>query len=87
MSTEQNQQNLASITFVKGPLSGKNFQIVKPTTTIGRLSNNDIVVPDQKVSNRHDLNYLLITWLALIATILILGVLTGYFLKRNDTHV
>ena len=36
---------------------------------------------------QHDLNYLLITLLALIATIIVLGILTGYLLKRNDTHV
>ncbi|MDQ6644386.1 MAG: FHA domain-containing protein, partial [Chloroflexota bacterium] len=53
MNTQQDQQSLASITFVKGSLSGKKFQIVKPITTIGRQSDNDIVVPDQKVSRHH----------------------------------
>lgn len=33
---------------------------------------------------QHNLHYLLFTWAALAATILILGFLTGYALKRND---
>jgi ABC transport system ATP-binding/permease protein len=37
-------------------------------------------------SYQHNLHYLLFTWAALFTTILILGVLTGYFLKRRDKH-
>jgi ABC transport system ATP-binding/permease protein len=33
---------------------------------------------------QHNGHYLLFTWLTLTATILILGLLTGYFLKRKD---
>ena len=53
MDTEQKHPILASITFVKGPLIGQVFSLVQPITTIGRQRDNDIVVPDQKVSRQH----------------------------------
>lgn len=43
-----------SIKFLSGPLAGQSFPIRKPTVTIGRGENNDIVVRgDQKVSRSH----------------------------------
>lgn len=53
MSTENQQQSRASLTFQKGPLTGKVFQLTKPITTIGRDNRNDIVIRDQKVSRQH----------------------------------
>src|SRR5258706_9587246 len=53
MITEQATQKAASITFLSGPLTGKTFQITKPLTTIGRHIDNDIIVPDQKISRYH----------------------------------
>ena len=44
----------AAIKFLTGPLAGRTFSINKPITTIGRNSDNDIVVPDdQRVSRQH----------------------------------
>ncbi len=53
MNTAQQAQPQAWIKFLKGPLSGTTIDIVQPTTTIGRDRNNDIAVPDQKVSRFH----------------------------------
>ena len=53
MSSERKQPAQASITFTKGPLTGKVFHIEQPITTIGRHSINDIVIPDHKVSRQH----------------------------------
>jgi len=39
-------QSLASIKFLKGPLTGVTFQIDKPITTIGRDPGNDIVIEE-----------------------------------------
>lgn len=41
---------LATIIFQKGPLAGKTFRVDKSVITIGRNPNNDIVIPDPKVS-------------------------------------
>lgn len=53
MNMIQPAQPLASIRFLKGPLSGITFDIVQPITTIGRDRSNDITVLDQKVSRFH----------------------------------
>src|SRR4051812_46055229 len=53
MITEHATQKPALITFLSGPLTGKTFQITKPLTTIGRHTDNDIIVPDQKISRYH----------------------------------
>jgi ABC-type multidrug transport system ATPase subunit/pSer/pThr/pTyr-binding forkhead associated (FHA) protein len=54
MSTPQSFQGSCSITFLTGPLAGQTFQILKPITTIGRESGNDIVVKgDLRVSRHH----------------------------------
>jgi hypothetical protein len=56
-------------------------------STQNLLGNGDKVFGTCDTCNtyQHNLSYLLFTWLALITTILILGMLTGYFLKRKDT--
>src|SRR5579884_1852087 len=35
---------------------------------------------------QHNTHYLLITWLALVVSILVLGIVTAYFLKRKDVR-
>lgn len=42
-----------SIKFLTGPMAGTTYQINKPTLTIGREPNNDIVVSDPSVSRHH----------------------------------
>ncbi len=44
---------LGSITFMTGSLTGKTYQITRPTTTIGREPTNDIVISDPSVSRHH----------------------------------
>ena len=45
---------MASIRFLSGPLAGRTIPITRPVTTIGRGTNNDIVIEeDLKVSRNH----------------------------------
>ncbi len=54
MNAINKPQSLASIKFLKGPLTGITFQIDKPVTTIGRDPGNDIVIDkDLHVSRHH----------------------------------
>ncbi|HLW01758.1 MAG TPA: FHA domain-containing protein [Ktedonobacterales bacterium] len=54
MEPEAQTPGLASITFLTGPLAGKTFRITQAVTTIGRESDNDLVVKgDLKVSRHH----------------------------------
>ena len=46
MNAVNKPQSLASIKFLKGPLTGITFQIDKPVTTIGRDPGNDIVIDE-----------------------------------------
>jgi pSer/pThr/pTyr-binding forkhead associated (FHA) protein len=41
------------IVLEQGPLRGRAFRPQRPQTTIGRGSDNDLVLPDQQVSRRH----------------------------------
>ncbi len=43
------------LTAVLGPLSGRSFPLVSPTTTVGSVGGNHIVVPDAAVSRLHGL--------------------------------
>jgi len=44
---------MATIVFQKGPLVGQTFRVDKSIITLGRNPNNDIVIPDPKVSRNH----------------------------------
>ena len=44
---------MATIVFQKGPLVGQTFRVDKSVITLGRNPNNDIVIPDPKVSRNH----------------------------------
>jgi ABC transport system ATP-binding/permease protein len=49
-----NGPGMVSISFLSGPLAGKTYSITRPVTTIGRGTNNDIVIEnDLKVSRNH----------------------------------
>ncbi|GAC1372263.1 MAG: hypothetical protein NVSMB44_39930 [Ktedonobacteraceae bacterium] len=50
---EQKYVNRTSIQFITGPLAGQIIPIQKACIEIGRDAQNDIVVPDPKVSRRH----------------------------------
>ena len=53
MSVEQSPP-LAWVTFLAGPLAGQTFPITRPITTIGRSSQNDLVIAgDRMVSRQH----------------------------------
>ncbi len=43
----------ASIRFLSGPLTGKVFPLTQVSTTFGRHHDNDIVIPDPRVSRNH----------------------------------
>ncbi len=49
----ENQATLGSIQILAGPLKGRTFPIRTTAVTIGRETNNDIVLLDQAVSRRH----------------------------------
>ncbi len=72
-----------------GALFSLRWSMAALGSSLDLIGNGDKVFGTCDACNtyQHNLNYLLITWLALIATILVLGILTGYLLKRNDTHV
>ncbi len=53
MDVAQQARPIAWIKFQKGPLSGVTFDIVQPSTTIGRDKSNDIIVLDPKISRLH----------------------------------
>jgi ABC-type multidrug transport system ATPase subunit len=54
METEAQKPALASILFLGGPLTGQTFRITRALTTIGRESDNDVVIKgDLKVSRHH----------------------------------
>ncbi len=53
MNAVNKPQSLASIKFLKGPLTGITFQIDKPVTTIGRDPGNDIVIDEDLHVARH----------------------------------
>jgi ABC transport system ATP-binding/permease protein len=53
VSLEQKSQVLASIKFLTGSLTNRTFSISKFITTLGRDSDNDIVIPDRRVSRLH----------------------------------
>jgi len=53
VSLEPKSKVLASIKFLTGPLSDSTFSITKPVTTIGRGSDNDIVILDPRISRVH----------------------------------
>ena len=53
MNAVNKPQSLASIKFLKGPLTGITFQIDKPVTTIGRDPGNDIVIDEDLNVARH----------------------------------
>ena len=54
MTATSTSPDSGSIKFLTGPLAGRTFQINKAITTIGRETNNDIIVKgDQKVSRNH----------------------------------
>ena len=44
---------MATIVFQNGPLVGQTFRVDKSVITLGRNPNNDIVIPDPKVSRNH----------------------------------
>lgn len=74
---------------VFGALFSLRWSMAALGSSLNLIGNGDKVFGTCDACNtyQHNLNYLLITWLALIATIIVLGILTGYLLKRNDTHV
>ncbi len=45
--------DMGAIKFLTGPQKGNAFQVYKPTTTIGRDTDNDIIIPDPTVSRKH----------------------------------
>jgi pSer/pThr/pTyr-binding forkhead associated (FHA) protein len=53
MDAVNGSPTLGTIIFLTGPLAGSTLQINKPTVTIGREPNNDIVIPDPSVSRHH----------------------------------
>src|SRR5690242_19643036 len=53
MDAINNPPTLGSITFLTGPLSGKSYSITKPTITIGREGDNDIVIGADASVSRH----------------------------------
>ncbi len=54
MNGAANGPGMVSISFISGPLAGKTYSITRPVTTIGRGTNNDIVIEnDLKVSRNH----------------------------------
>jgi ABC transport system ATP-binding/permease protein len=53
MDTVNSLPGLASIKFLNGSLAGRTVQITRPTITIGREPENDIVLTDPSVSRRH----------------------------------
>jgi len=72
-----------------GALFSLRWSMAALGSSLNLIGNGDKVFGTCDACNtyQHDLNYLLITWVALIATIIVLGIVTGYLLKRNDTHV
>jgi hypothetical protein len=56
-------------------------------SSLNLLGNSDKIFGtcDSCNTYQHNPHYLLFTWAALVATILILGVITGVVLKRKDT--
>ncbi len=46
-------EQLGSITFLAGSQAGKVFQIAKPSITLGREPDNDIVLSDPSISRHH----------------------------------
>jgi ABC-type multidrug transport system ATPase subunit/pSer/pThr/pTyr-binding forkhead associated (FHA) protein len=53
MNSANDPSILGYIKFLTGPLAGVTFPITKQTTTLGRESNNDIVISDSAVSRNH----------------------------------
>jgi ABC-type multidrug transport system ATPase subunit/pSer/pThr/pTyr-binding forkhead associated (FHA) protein len=53
LEAEQKVVSGVAIRFLSGPLADRTITIQKPVTEIGRDGQNDVVVPDQRVSRRH----------------------------------
>ncbi len=53
MEVDNHPMTESALRFLTGPMAGKTIRLQKPVTTIGRDTNNDIVVLDPKVSRRH----------------------------------
>ncbi len=53
MDAVQRSPGSGSVRFLTGPLAGKTFQITKPVVSIGRETDNDIVISDPSVSRHH----------------------------------
>jgi ABC-type multidrug transport system ATPase subunit/pSer/pThr/pTyr-binding forkhead associated (FHA) protein len=53
MDAVSSSASLASLQFLTGPLAGTSVQIVKPLTTLGRDTGNDVVISDRTVSRQH----------------------------------
>src|ERR1051326_8641899 len=53
MDAVNGSPTLGAIIFLTGPRAGNIFQVTKPTITIGREPNNDIVISDPSVSRHH----------------------------------
>lgn len=72
---------------VFGALFSLRWSMAALGSSLNLLGNGDKVFGtcDSCNTYQHDPHYLLFTWAALVATILILGVITGVVLKRRDT--
>jgi ABC-type multidrug transport system ATPase subunit/pSer/pThr/pTyr-binding forkhead associated (FHA) protein len=55
VSSDTFPSNMASITFLSGALAGQTIPIIKPVTTLGRETDNDIVIKDDGKVSRHHL--------------------------------
>jgi pSer/pThr/pTyr-binding forkhead associated (FHA) protein len=43
----------AHLALMNGPLTGRHFRLHQDTTTVGRTTGNDIIIPDLTVSRHH----------------------------------
>ena len=69
-----------------GALFSLRWSMAALGSIVNLLGNGDKVFGTCNACNtyQHTQHYVLFTWLALVATILLLSMLTGYFLKRKD---
>ena len=53
MDEKNEQPVLAYLSFLSGPLNGTTYPVTRTTITLGRASDNDVVITDLKISRAH----------------------------------
>jgi ABC-type multidrug transport system ATPase subunit/pSer/pThr/pTyr-binding forkhead associated (FHA) protein len=71
-----------------GALFSLRWSLASLGSTMNLTGNGDKIFGTCAACNtyQHNAHYLLITWLALVVSIFVLGIMTAYFLKRKDVH-